>query len=88
MPLIEDYVDEYFDRLSGFWAENSIEIARRLVLGLYPQWSIDDESVVERTDAWLGEHQDAPAALRRLLIERRDDLARAIYLKSTQSSRH
>ncbi|WP_309131346.1 aminopeptidase N [Brevibacterium sp.] len=88
MPLIEDYVDEYFDRLSTFWADNSIEIARRLVLGLYPQWSIDDESVVEKTDIWLGEHQDAPAALRRLLIERRDDLARAIYLKSSQSSRH
>ncbi len=88
VPLIEDYVDEYFHRLSGFWAENSIEIARRLVVGLYPQWSVDDEAVVERTDAWLGEHQDAPAALRRLLIERRDDLARAVFLKSTQSSRH
>ncbi|SMX84671.1 aminopeptidase N [Brevibacterium antiquum] len=88
MPLIENYVDEYFSRLAGFWADNSIEIARRLVLGLYPRWSVDEEATVEKTDAWLAAHSDAPAALRRLLIERRDDLARAIYLKSTQHSRH
>ncbi|WP_350269657.1 aminopeptidase N [Brevibacterium sp. CBA3109] len=88
MPLIENYVDEYFSRLAGFWADNSIEIARRLVLGLYPRWSVDEEATVEKTDAWLAAHSDAPAALRRLLIERRDDLARAIYLKSTQNSRH
>ena len=88
MPLIEGYVDEYFMRLEGFWSDNSIEIARRLVLGLYPRWSVDDEAVVEKTDAWLAEHSNAPAALRRLLIERRDDVARAIFLKSTQNSRH
>ncbi|MDN6123106.1 MAG: aminopeptidase N [Brevibacterium sp.] len=88
MPLIENYVDEYFSRLASFWIDNSIEIARRLVLGLYPRWSVDEEAVIEKTDAWLAAHGDAPAALRRLLIERRDDLARAVYLKSTQSSRH
>ena len=88
MPLIEEYVDEYFDGLLGFWMDNSIEIARRLVLGLYPRWSVDEEAVVEKTDAWLAANVDAPAALRRLVIERRDDLARAIFLKSTQSSRH
>ena len=88
LPLIEGYVDEYFAGLLGFWTDNSIEIARRLVLGLYPRWSVDEEAVVEKTDAWLAAHDDAPAALRRLIIERRDDLARAIFLKSTQSSRH
>ncbi|MGW9004949.1 aminopeptidase N [Brevibacterium casei] len=88
LPITEMYVDEYFERLAGFWADNSIEIARRLVLGLYPRWSVDEERVVEKTDAWLAEHPDAPAALRRLLIERRDDLARAIYLKARQTSRH
>ncbi|WP_166821947.1 aminopeptidase N [Brevibacterium limosum] len=88
LPLIEEYVDEYFDGLLGFWTDNSIEIARRLVLGLYPRWSVDEEAVVEKTDAWLAANIDAPAALRRLVIERRDDLARAIFLKSTQSSRH
>ena len=88
LPLIEGYVDEYFAGLLGFWTDNSIEIARRLVLGLYPRWSVDEEAVVEKTDAWLAAHHDAPAALRRLIIERRDDLARAIFLKSTQSSRH
>src|SRR5699024_4511188 len=88
LPLIEDYVDEYFAGLLGFWTDNSIEIARRLVLGLYPRWSVDEEAVVEKTDAWLAAHDDAPAALRRLIIERRDDLARAISLKSALSSRH
>ncbi|WP_166973870.1 aminopeptidase N [Brevibacterium atlanticum] len=88
LPLIEDYVDEYFAGLLGFWTNNSIEIARRLVLGLYPRWSVDEDAVVEKTDVWLHANAEAPAALRRLVIERRDDLARAIFLKSTQSSRH
>ncbi|WP_436325967.1 aminopeptidase N [Brevibacterium sp. FAM 27836] len=88
LPLIEGYVDAYFAGLLGFWTNNSIEIARRLVLGLYPKWSVDEEAVVEKTDAWLAANPGAPAALRRLVIERRDDLARAVFLKSTQSSRH
>lgn len=44
LPITEMYVDEYFERLAGFWADNSIEIARRLVLGLYPKWSMDEEA--------------------------------------------
>src|SRR5699024_3637699 len=88
LPLIEDYVDEYFAGLLGFWTDNSIEIARQLVLGLYPRWSIDEEGVVDQSDACLSATDDAPAALRRLIIARRDDLACAIFLKSSQSSRH
>src|SRR5699024_1640069 len=87
LPLIEGYVDEYFAGLLGFCTDNSIEIARRLVLGLYPRWSVDEGAVGEPTDARLAPRDDAPAARRRLMIERADDLARAICLASTRSAR-
>ncbi|MEZ3181445.1 hypothetical protein KYY02_22955 [Streptomyces pimonensis] len=33
---------------------------------------------LEATDAWLTSHEDAAPALRRLVLESRDDLARAL----------
>ncbi|WP_181457468.1 ERAP1-like C-terminal domain-containing protein, partial [Burkholderia multivorans] len=67
LPITEMYVDEYFERLAGFWADNSIEIARRLVLGLYPRWSVDEERVVEITgngQDWEGRLGALTAAVR------------------------
>ncbi len=81
LPITEPFVEEYFRLLEGFW-ERSIEIARRLVNELYPSWSIRPDEVLAMTDEWLEAHADAPAAQRRLLIERRDDLARSIRLRA------
>lgn len=57
----------------------SIEIARRLVGGLFPQ----TESL-DLVDGWLEQNLDAPASLRRIVIERRDQLARDLYVRSVQ----
>ncbi len=66
------YADEYFERILGAWHTRSIEIARRLVVGLFP--SADE---TDRAGTWLETNLEAPGALRRLVIEQRDHAQRA-----------
>ncbi|KRE85203.1 aminopeptidase N [Arthrobacter sp. Soil764] len=82
--LLEPYVEPYFDCLLTVWAERSIEIASRIVRGLYPAaqdlagTSPREHPVVQRTDDWLAANPDAPHALRRIIIEQRSHLLRAL----------
>ena len=83
--LLSGYVDPYFAELVRIWSSKSIEIAARLVRGLYPGaqdltagQAPTEHPVVARTDAWLDGNSDAPAALRRVVIEQRDHLVRAL----------
>ena len=77
--LVEAFDAEYFDRIAGVWQARSIEIARRLVLGLFP-----DAPTTGEVDDWLAIHPEAPTALRRLVIEQRDHLARGIRVRAAQ----
>ncbi|HLR96389.1 MAG TPA: aminopeptidase N [Jiangellaceae bacterium] len=85
--LTEAFTDTYFDKLRTWWATRSIEIARRLVVGLYPgaQDAETDEPadhpVVRATDRWLTANSDAPGALCRLVVEQRDDLTRSLRVQ-------
>jgi aminopeptidase N len=78
-------VEPYFECLQKVWAERSIEIASRIVRGLYPgvrdlgpAGNPEDHPVLARTDHWLSEHADAPRALRRIIIEQRSHLHRSL----------
>lgn len=75
--LIARYDDEYFAALRTVWEQRSIEIARRIVDGLFPAGDS-----LEPVDAWLADHADAPGALRRLVIEQRDHLARDLRVRA------
>ncbi|WP_037605197.1 aminopeptidase N [Streptacidiphilus rugosus] len=75
--LVAPYAEPYFEVLEKVWAERSIEIALRIVNGLFPRL-VGTTATLERTDLWLAEHEDAAPALRRLVRECRDDLARAL----------
>ncbi|MBP2436032.1 aminopeptidase N [Microbacterium amylolyticum] len=74
--------DDYFARLIGVWESRSIEISRRLVTGMFPSGDSTDA-----VDAWLAAHEDAPGALRRLVIEQRDHLARELRVRAAQTQR-
>ncbi|HKU01739.1 MAG TPA: aminopeptidase N [Arthrobacter sp.] len=83
--LLEHYVEPYFGCLRTVWDSRSIEIASRIVRGFYPAaqdladgMAPKDHPVVRRTDAWLDANQDAPRALRRIIIEQRSHLLRAL----------
>jgi aminopeptidase N len=83
--LLEAYVEPYFDCLRTVWDGRSIEIASRIVRGLYPAAQDlapgarpEDHRVLRRTDNWLAANPDAPHALRRIIIEQRSHLLRAL----------
>ena len=47
------------------------------MIGLFPI-PLADQRVVDAADRWLADHEDAVPALRRLVIEQRDGVARAL----------
>ncbi|MFJ8624076.1 aminopeptidase N [Kitasatospora sp. NPDC093550] len=71
------YAAPYFKLLEKIWAERTIEIAMRFVGGFFPSAQTDEQTLAE-ADAWLDGHPHAAPALRRLVLERRDDLGRAL----------
>ncbi|WP_030614869.1 aminopeptidase N [Streptomyces sclerotialus] len=75
--LLAPYAPKYFDALQKVWQERSIEIGMAVVRGLFPSLQSSPETL-DAADAWLIAHPDAPPALRRLVSESRDDLARAL----------
>ncbi|MFE5741927.1 aminopeptidase N [Streptomyces celluloflavus] len=75
--LLAPYAPRYFAFLEQAWQERSIEIAMAMVRGLFPSWQVTRETL-DAADAWLEGHPQAAPALRRLVAEERDDLARAL----------
>ncbi|MDU7431791.1 MAG: aminopeptidase N, partial [Cutibacterium avidum] len=62
----------YFDDLEQIWQEFPIEMAQRLVIGLFP-----DGDVAEDADHWLAHHPSATGGLTRTVKELRDAASRA-----------
>jgi aminopeptidase N len=83
-PPGPQYAERYFDALAGWWASRTMTMATVLARGLFPAASLaphgrpDQHPVVRQARMWLAEHADAPAALRRIVIEQLDDLERAL----------
>ncbi|MGW0211037.1 aminopeptidase N [Streptomyces sp. NPDC003233] len=75
--LTAPYAEKYFAAIERVWRERSIQIGMDVVRGLFPALQ-DRPETLEATDAWLQAHRDAAPALRRLVLEARDDLARAL----------
>ncbi len=79
--LLEPFVEPYFAALEQVWADRTNEMAQNIVVGLYPtllaglDGSVD---VLARTDAWLAALADRTPALRRLVVEERDGVRRAL----------
>ncbi|WP_353111454.1 aminopeptidase N [Microbacterium sp.] len=77
--LISRFDDAYFARIAEAWSLRSIELAQRLVVGLFPA-----SDSLAPVDAWLAAHTEAPAALRRIVVEQRDHLARDLRVRAAQ----
>ncbi|WP_406395309.1 aminopeptidase N [Streptomyces sp. NBC_00887] len=75
--LLAPYTASYFEAIERVWAARSIQIGMDVVKGLFPGLQ-DDPATLAATDAWLTSRPDAAPALRRLVLEARDDLARAL----------
>ena len=78
--LLSAYAEPYFESLDRIWADRTIENASTIVSGAFPEVLVNERTLT-LADTWLaGEH--APA-LRRLVSEARDDLARALRARAT-----
>ena len=75
--LLEPYVDRYHAMLDTVEGKGSHAIIEILVRGFYPT-PLADARLHDASEAWLATHPDAPAALRRLVAENRDPIARAL----------
>ena len=74
--LTRGYADAYFAVLPSLWAERPEQMRVLLASRLFPQTAAS-EQLIEQVDAFLtAEPRDA--ALRRVLIEARDDVVRAL----------
>ncbi|MDQ0923581.1 aminopeptidase N [Pseudarthrobacter sp. W1I19] len=89
--LLEPYVEPYFECLRSVWEGRSIEIASRIVRGLFPLaqdlaegTEPVDHPVIRRTDEWLESNADAPRALCRIIIEQRSHLLRALTAQASR----
>ncbi|MFX4291068.1 aminopeptidase N [Streptomyces bohaiensis] len=70
------YAQRYFAMIGRVWAERSIETGMSVVRGLFPD--AQGRPALRAADDWLDGNPEAPPALRRLVLEARDDLARAL----------
>ncbi|MHB2023462.1 MAG: aminopeptidase N [Mycobacteriales bacterium] len=74
--LLRPYRDRYFEVVDEIWRTRTREMAQNVVVGLYPATLIEPETLVA-TDAHLAS-SPGPPALRRLLLEGRAGVARAL----------
>jgi aminopeptidase N len=75
--LVHPYRPEYFAALAGVWGDWSSAMAQDFVEYGYTIGAVDT-STIEATDTYLASSPGTPAALRRLLVEGRDEVARAL----------
>ena len=75
--LMGDYVGLYHEALEPMYAAHSIAISERFVKFFYPMGLVGPE-LAAATHEWLNTHQEAPAALRRLVAELVDDVDLAV----------
>ena len=83
--LLSVFSADYFASLSLVWSSRSIELASRVVAGLFPgaqdlpeHMVPADHPVLVASMDWLEANPEAPAALRRIIVEQQDQLLRAL----------
>ena len=74
--LLAGLRERYLDDVSSLWASRPGDIAQTVAEGLFPSWSVDEETA-ERFGA-VADDTSRPTALRRILAEQVADLRRAL----------
>ncbi|MCZ4550268.1 aminopeptidase N [Gordonia rubripertincta] len=81
--LLAPYTAKYFEAVPQVWARRSSEVAQTVVVGLYPNWAADERGLALADELLAGDH---PSALRRLISEGRDTVARALRAREFDKS--
>ncbi len=78
--LLKPFRDKYFGAISGVWERRSSEVAQTVVIGLYPSWDVS-KAGLDAADRFLADG-DVPPPLRRLVIEGRAGVERALRARA------
>jgi len=81
--VLAPFAEKYFAAISGVWERRSSEVAQTVVVGLYPSWDISAEGIAA-ADRFLD--GDVPPALRRLVLEGRAGVERALRAREFDAS--
>ncbi|MBA3369184.1 MAG: aminopeptidase N, partial [Geodermatophilaceae bacterium] len=73
--ICRPYADRFFAEVDEIWERRPGEIAKNVAAYLFP--AVVEQSTLDAADAWLAE-ESHPSALRRLITESRDGIARAL----------
>ncbi|MDE0573522.1 aminopeptidase N [Demequina sp. B12] len=77
--LLLPFVDEYFESARRIYETKTNEMATTLIEGLYPvELAGRLPELQDKADAWLAANADAHDALKRLIVEGRDGVRRAL----------
>jgi aminopeptidase N len=78
--VLAPFTAKYFEAISGVWERRSSEVAQTVVIGLYPSWDIS-QAGLDSADEFLAD-PDVPPALRRLVVEGRAGVERALRARA------
>jgi aminopeptidase N len=74
------YVERFFEAVSDVWRERSMDSAQTFTELLFPS-DVISEDILARVDRFLAEQSPQPA-LRRMMVEGRDTMARALRARA------
>ena len=77
--VLKPFTATYFQAIGGLWERRSSEVAQTVVVGLYPSWDVSTAGLAA-ADKFLG--GELPAALRRLVLEGRAGVERAVRARA------
>ncbi|MEY4458221.1 MAG: aminopeptidase [Actinomycetota bacterium] len=75
--ILAGIVTDYFAMLTTIWETRTYQIASYLIQGLYPA-ALANQELVDASNDWLHNNTEAPAALRRMVIENVAGVQRAL----------
>ncbi|MDJ0351457.1 aminopeptidase N [Pseudarthrobacter sp. PH31-O2] len=82
--LLEPYAEKYFAAVPGVVRDRTHALAQQIVVGLYPA-QLTTQATVDRTDEFLASLPADSAALRRMMLENRDGVARALRARQADA---
>ncbi|WP_427007273.1 aminopeptidase N [Pseudarthrobacter sp. H2] len=82
--LLEPYSGKYFDAVPGIMASRTHALAQQIIVGLYPA-QLTTQETVDRTDAFLAALPEDSTSLRRMMLENRDGVARALRARQADA---
>lgn len=85
--LLAPFIEEYARRILVIWETRTFHMAENLLSELWSTATVGLEGAdpAGALEAWLAEHPDAPAALRRIVGENLDDTRRAALVQARES---